>query len=428
MQGETVTKRLVFYCPGYDPEAETRYRRLFVTGFAQTARRFGIAREIGPAEIDDTVPVQHWSVTAAKEPWRTETRYEMLCWHDLVHRDLGRSWLFRLPLLLAAMTEALRDRVIVQVFRIDWQFGLMMLYPWVALFALLAVSFGLGYVLASLLGLALPLGIAAKTVLALAFAAALLRIADRAIRKIFLYLMLDAWVFNWQHATGRRSDFETRLDRFTEHVATALQASDAQEALIVGHSTGSVIAVQLTARLLTRNPEIGECGPALNLLTIGGELPLSATERKAEPLRRDIARLATARSLLWVDYQAPQDPLNASGFDPVRDLGLELGGESQVNPAIRSPRFKDLLSPKTYRRIRYNFFRVHFQFLMANELAGEYDYFAITCGPVRLKDRIADPCAALRRTYGTDWPLPDYLRQNSEPGAATTVTVERHGA
>src|SRR5205823_14543015 len=122
-----------------------RYRRLFVTGFAQTTRRFGIARKVSSAETDDTVPAQRWSVVASKGGWRTETRYEMLCWHDLVARDLSRSWLSRLPLLLAAMIEALRGRIIVKVFRIDWQFGLMMLYPWAALFALLAASFGIGY-------------------------------------------------------------------------------------------------------------------------------------------------------------------------------------------------------------------------------------------------------------------------------------------
>ena len=51
-----VTKRLVFYCPGYDPLAETRYRRLIGTGLAQISRRFGIARSIGPLERDDAVP------------------------------------------------------------------------------------------------------------------------------------------------------------------------------------------------------------------------------------------------------------------------------------------------------------------------------------------------------------------------------------
>ena len=416
-----MTKRLVFYCPGYDPESETRYRRLFVTGFAQTARRFAIAREIGAVERDPEGLAQRWFVTASKGGWRTETQYELLCWHDLVARDLGRSWLARLPLLIAAMTEALRDRVIVQVFRIDWQFGLMMLYPWASLMALLLAAFGVGYGAVSLLGLGLTIGVPIKIMLASVIGAVLLRTANAAIRKVFLYLMLDAWVFNWQHATGRRHDFEARLDRFCDHVIATISGSDAQEVLVVGHSTGSVMAVQLTARVLARAPDVGECGRVLSLLTIGGELPLTATVRKAEPLRRDIAAVARARSVLWVDYQAPQDPLNAHGFDPVRDLRLDLGGAPRVNPVVRSPRFKDLLSPETYRRIRYNFFRVHFQFLMANEIAGEYDFFTIACGPVLLRDRVTNPAAALRTIYGTDFALPAYLVDTVEPGPVGIV-------
>jgi pimeloyl-ACP methyl ester carboxylesterase len=421
----TVTKRLVFYCPGYDPDAETRYRRLFVTGFAQTARRFGIVREIGSVERDEAVPAQRWSVTASKGEWRTETAYEMLCWHDLVERDLQRSWFYRMPLLIAALAEALHDGVIPKIYRIDWQFGLMMLYPWVALLALFAASFGAAYGLVALLALAVPLAFAAKLALALPVAIGLLSAADRTVRRAFIYLMLDAWVFNWQHATGRRPDFEERLDRFCDRVAAAIRSTNAQEVLIVGHSTGSVMAAQLAARVLAHAPDLGEGGPALCLMTIGGELPLSAIVRKAEPLRRDIARLATTPLLLWVDYQAPQDPLNAAGFDPVRDLSLDLGDRPQLNPVIRSPRFKDLLSPATYRRIRYNFFRLHFQFLMANEVAGEYDYFTITCGPVRLRDRIADPAAALRTIYGPEWPLPDYLTEaeQTRPVAAEPQTA-----
>ena len=361
-------------------------------------------------------------MVASKGGWHTETRYEMLCWHDIVHRDLSRSWLSRLPLLIAAMIEALRDRVIVQVFRIDWQFGLMMLYPWAALLALLLGAFGIGYAAATLLGLAASVPLPLRFVLAVAVAAALLRAANPAIRRVFLYLMLDAWVFNWQHATGRRRDFEARLDRFRDHMIDAVSGSDAQEVLVVGHSTGSVMAVQLMARLLAKAPGLGERGPALCLLTIGGELPLSATERKADPLRRDIARLATASDLLWVDYQAPQDPLNAHDFDPVRDLKLDLGGRPGINPVVRSPRFKDLLSPETYRRIRYNFFRVHFQFLMANEAVGEYDYFMLTCGPVPLRDRIADPAATLRTIYGADLRLPEYLSAPAEAVASANAS------
>ena len=136
------------------------------------------------------------------------------------------------------------------------------------------------------------------------------------------------------------------------------------------------------------------------LLTIGAELPIIGYIPSATRFRQSIARLATSRSLLWVEYQAPQDVLNAFRFDPVRDLNLDLGGKPRTNPQIRSPRFRETLLPATYQEMKWKFLRIHFQFLMPVEIPGEYDYPMIVCGPVALADRIADPEAAVRATYG----------------------------
>jgi hypothetical protein len=84
----------------------------------------------------------------------------------------------------------------------------------------------------------------------------------------------------------------------------------------------------------------------------------------------------------------------------VRDLDLNLEAASRHNPTIRSAKFKETILPATYRKIHWNFFRMHFQFLMANEIPGEYDYLMIACGPVFLADRIADTGAAVSAAYG----------------------------
>jgi hypothetical protein len=404
-----VNKRLVFYVPGYDTEAETRYRKLFTVAFAQLARRFRVKRKIGSMEVDASIPAKRWTVVAEKGDWRTETQYEMLCWDDLVLRDVGRRWIYRLPLLFAALIGALCNRVVDRVFRIDWQFGLMMVYPWAGFLALVFASLALAYGVALLADLVVPIGVLGKVVIAVVLGTGILRVVDPWMRRFFLYLMLDAWIFNWQYGTGRRADVDARLDRFRDRIIDVLRQTDADEVLIVGHSTGTVVAVQLAARVLEAAPDLVEAGPPFALMTIGAALPLVGIFRKAEQLRQDVVRLVTSSALLWVDYQAAQDPLNARGFDPVKHFGLDLGGRTRHNPVTRSPRFKDLLTPETYKKIRYNFFRIHFQFLMANEVAGEYDYLMIVCGPVLLGDRVANPAMAITKTYGTDCSLPEYL-------------------
>jgi hypothetical protein len=398
---DTVKKRLVFYCHGYDPEAETRYRRLFVTAFSQLSRRFGVERTIGPHVHGPAVPAVRWTVSAGTRSWRTETTYEVLRWDDLVKRDFSRGWVARIPLLAAAMAEALRGAVVQRLFRVNWQFALFVIYPWAALLAVIGGGFLLGWIAASLVALALPFGDTAKLILAAASAIGVLHAAGPRIRKAYVYHLLDGWVFSWQQASGRHPEIDARVERFARHVVAAVRDSDADEVLIVGHSTGTTIAVEVAARALALDPEFGRRGPPVALLTIGSCLPIVGFVRTADRLRRDIVALVTSPRLLWVDYQAPQDALNAFGFEPVRDLKLEIGAARRLNPKIRSARFKETLLAATYRKIRWNFFRVHFHFLMANEVPGEYDYLMIACGPVPLAYRIENPREAVEATYGT---------------------------
>ncbi len=397
----TVTQRLVFYCPGYDPDGDSRYRRLFVTGFSQLSRRFGVTRRIGPVERDDSVPAARWTVSAGKGDWHTETIYEVLRWDDLVRRDFARSWLRRLPLSFAALGEALRGAVLQKLFRVNWPFAAFVAYPWVVLLGLIAAAAGIGYGAASLAELASPLPDVARLGITAAVAALIVWAMSGKIEDAYVYHFLDGWIFSWQHATGRLADFDARVDSFARHIADAVRRNPAQEVLLVGHSTGATVAVEVAARLLTLMPDFGRAGPPLVLLTIGSCLSIAAFIRKAERLRANIALLATTPALSWVEYQAPQDALNAFGFDPVRDLQLDLGGAPRRGPIIRSARFRETISPATYRKIHYNFFRMHFHFLAANEIPGEYDYLMIACGPISLAERIADPEGAVRRTYGS---------------------------
>lgn len=395
-----VTKRLVFYCPGYDPEADTRYRRLLAIGLGHLRRRFGIDRTIGPVEHDDRVPSLRWGVTASGKTWRTETVYEVLRWDDLVKRDLSRSWFERTPILLTCMFVALRERYIAKLFRVDWHFACMVVYPWVCLLAVVIGAAAVGCLAAFLIGLAAPLPPWVIAVAALVVALASLAAVHPLLKGAFVYGMLDDWIFNWQHGTEQRADIEARLDRFGERIVEAVRLTDAQEVLIVGHSSGSILAVEVAARVLARNPRIGTNGPALALLTIGAELPIVGFMPKAVGPRQAITDLTSSRSLLWVEYQAPQDVLNAFRFEPVRDLGLDLGGKPQTNPHIRSPRFGETMLPENYRKMKWKFLRIHFQFLMPVDIPGEYDYPMIACGPVALADRIADPAMAVRAGYG----------------------------
>jgi hypothetical protein len=54
-----------------------------------------------------------------------------------------------------------------------------------------------------------------------------------------------------------------------------------------------------------------------------------------------------------------------------------------------------MLSRQFYWRIRFNFFRLHYQFIMASDRRAPYDYFLLVCGPVPVAAWARDPNGVL---------------------------------
>jgi hypothetical protein len=391
-----VRRRHVFYVPGYDPEAGTRYRMLFVRELTRYAKRFGEPkRQISRATLSADGLVQSWSVAAEPATAGAETTYDVLLWDDIVARDFARWRVLSILLLVAGTLQTIVTGLMVRFYRLNWKYGNIILYPFVMVL-LLCLGAGLLAMLVDGVGrglglspwLSLPLGLLAGLALIVGLEALL--------NRAFFWQLLNDWVFNWQHGQGWRPDYEARLDRFADHVLERLAAFSAQgvipdEVMILGHSTGALTAVEVSARVLARDAALGLGLPSLSLVTLGSGLPLVALQSRARRLRAEIAALLTSTRIVWAEYQAPQDWMNFPGFNPVRHLALDLEGRSVTNPLLRSAKFREIISPETYHKVRWRPFRMHFQFLIANDLRGDYDFFAMTLGPQRLRERVLEP-------------------------------------
>ena len=98
----------------------------------------------------------------------------------------------------------------------------------------------------------------------------------------------------------------------------------------------------------------------------------------------------------WIDAQSRADVLNFWDFDPVEGIGARVVGK-RCNPSIWKVRFGDMLSRRFYWRIRFNFFRLHYQFIMASDRRAAYDYFMLVCGPLPVATWAKHPAGALAR-------------------------------
>jgi hypothetical protein len=160
------------------------------------------------------------------------------------------------------------------------------------------------------------------------------------------------------------------------------------------------VAVDALARAFDRDPALGHHGPKLALLTIGAVIPKIALHPRGGWLREKAQRLAVEPSLTWAEYQARDDFISFYRVDPVKLVAIGDRYRPQGLVIGRVQIFR-MLSEENWRRFRYNYMRLHYQFVMANERRTAYDYFMLMCGPAPFRQTVtvADGPAAL---YGAD--------------------------
>ena len=88
-----------------------------------------------------------------------------------------------------------------------------------------------------------------------------------------LYLLSDS-IWTWDFSHRARPDWDQRIDRFAQHLVNVAARNDAEEIVIVGHSSGSFLGTEILARALKLDPALGRHGPRIVLLTIGGNFPI----------------------------------------------------------------------------------------------------------------------------------------------------------
>nr|WP_229582642.1 hypothetical protein [Paracoccus sp. S-4012] len=369
--------------PGYDPIPPRRYRELYRREGAAQAEISGYRLAFGPR--GDRTGFG-WGVTGAFDGAAIGAEIEVLGWSDVVAASMGRSIPATYLQLVRTAWAYAGSGALGRLMRLRRGPVLAALYPIAMLLGQLLVAVAAGGI-ALWLAVALIGGAAGwltGAALGLALARAVLRGFRRLDGRLFAYYLMHDFAFTAQAGGAYPPPLEARLAQFTDRVATAL-AEDWDEVLLVGHSSGAYLAVSVLADLLRggREPR----GPALALLTLGHVIPMASFLPKADRLRGDLAFLAADPRLTWVDVSAPGDACSFGLCDPVAVSGV--APPDARWPLVLSAAFTRTLSPEKQAALKNRWFRLHFQYLCAFDRPGDYDYFAITAGPLTLAERFA---------------------------------------
>ncbi len=379
-----VRRRHVIYVAGYEPRGARGYGKLFERECDRFQRVWPVSLTIGPTDFDSE-DFARWRVDVRASNWQVSTTYDFLRLERFIRSDLAEPMMRHVPRSLGWVIGDLVSGAQFRIFRASWRFGLHLLFVQLVLLAWLAFAAAIGatvgYVVTDSLGLSAPVGIVTSLLAALASFVALQPVA----RRLGAIQIPSCWAILRRFARGQATWLDQVIDIGARRLIAAARGNDADEIVVVGHSAGCVIASAVIARALEFDPELGRRGPRLVLLTLGSVIPAVALHPAARRMREIVRRLAIEPTLAWIDCKFRKDVMSFLKCDPVEGIGVHVGGRRR-NPLTWRIPFKDMLSPEDYRRLRWKFFRVHFQYIMASDRPCAYDYILLIGGPVAIAE------------------------------------------
>jgi hypothetical protein len=374
-----IARRHVFHVAGYDPYDIAGQHRRFRRELAKFATTWNVSA--AASDMTEQADVTSWTVTARGPNWTAETTFEPLDWHDIVCADIARPAWPRLAAGAAVFADIIASGTFLRYFAASHRYALFFLVPFLDVVLFAAVGALVGYALAGELSLAGPARAAAATAIAVVLFQLLMHWPGGRWR---VEQGLADWILARDYMRCRRPDIEARLDRFAERLVACVRAGTADEIVIVGHSLGATLVVDLITRALARDADLARRGPALAVLTIGATIPKIALHPAGARLRGCAENVAREPDMFWVEYQARDDAISFYKFHPVTLRAIGPAGDP-AQPLVRRVQFHEMMTPADFRRHRLNFMRLHYQFVMANAQRAIYDYFMIACGPLSLR-------------------------------------------
>ena len=259
-------KRHVYHLPGYDPtDCEAQYRR-FAGQLARFKRTWPVQATLSELERSNLQSRGWWTVQTNSADWRVETVHEVLLWNDIVLADFARPLLVRVVKAAAAYFDLIVTGTFFRYLEANYRYGIFFLFPLIALTIFGFAALLLACFVGDLCQLADSTEFAVGLAIGIASFFALLQWPGRSWR---VHHALDGWIFARDYIHDRRSDINARLDLFANVILARSREEGIDEIVLVGHSLGATLALDLINRALNIDPEFARRGAAVCMLTVG---------------------------------------------------------------------------------------------------------------------------------------------------------------
>ena len=362
----SVRRRIVLHFAGFEPlDGKAHYER-YVRTAAQSAHVWNYSIGVGPYSDER----KSFDVGAHGPDWITETRIHLFDYDARIEAYRRRPLAVRIAAGFGAAFRIATQGAARRYMQHAWRFGLFFLFPF------LLMSLGL---LAAALIAALPLILSMAgwhLIWSLALAAVFFRFAFLPFSDRYHTLHLFS---DWEMALAMARLDDPAFGELLEEAETRLMEAltdDADEIVITSHSMGSNFAAHVLGAALEKHPRL-LAGKSVAFVTLGGALLQCAFLRSAGRLRERVGLIARQEGLFWLDVQCLTDAVNF-----FRTRTLDLCGHGDLAPAsIQAIRFRHMLDPAHYKRIKRDMLRVHRQYVLGPDRRSEFDFTLLTAGP-----------------------------------------------
>ncbi|ENC9217418.1 DUF829 domain-containing protein [Campylobacter lari] len=369
-------KRDVFYIAGYDPRGYRHYYAMFKKNLAEQNTLLNYDYFLSKAQVN-TYPF--WQI----QTMHTNTTYTFLNWNDIVKKNWSEG-----------IKDGLSD--CYSFFRIYTITGLFLkfgkesphqlitgYYPF--FYVLLSLIFTLFCAFGSLFYLQnfhIVLGILAF-ILSLVFLPKMLYKLGKKLA-VFWIARICSFCANWEK--NSQGELELRMDDFARVIFEKLKENTNDknyELILSAHSVGTVLCINVLAKVLRKCEKENISFENLKVLTLGECIPLVSYQKRSFEFRKDLEYLGS-KNLIWYDFTSIIDGACFAQVDFIRTSGVK----AQFNPKYLSAKFHTLYKSKDYKKIKKDKYKAHFLYLFATQIQGVYNFFEFIIGKNRLEEKI----------------------------------------
>lgn len=373
-------ERSVFYIAGFDPRSYKYYYSMFKNNVFKTGRL-------------DAKSITITKLTNAKIPYFDidyegfKTRYYFLAWNDIVVKHFSKTFfaviLSAFIFLKAYIFTNFFSNVVFKVAKESRTQLIAGLYPVLFLLLSYTLVFFLLYLLFLVMHNHLIVFVLITGVILFLASKLVLFVGDKG----GIFWLLSIYAFCYQYARGAVCGVEDRNTQFALAIVENLKqnANANHETLVVAHSVGTILAVSVMAKVIEICKRENIHFNHLKLVLIGECIPLTSYHKCAMNFKAELDILAKTK-FIWLDFTSKIDGACFFMLDYLKTSGVF--AKAGCGPKMLSVRFFKIYTKKTYKRIRYKWYQVHFLYLKATELNGGYDYFYMVCGAKKLEEKV----------------------------------------